>query len=126
MIHGAVRILDADAGREPIGPCDLEARDDGDGHAHHAAGHMFDRGRSQGFGDAFGRYGGGRGVGFEWGQVGRARWGGGDVVDDLLAESVVLVNEAQVGLEGGWGVWRRGRGEDAWGEFGKVGAEDMG
>jgi len=87
---------------------------------------MFRWGRGKGFGNAFWGYGGWRGGGGERRGVVGARGGGGDVFDDLLAEGVVLVDEAQVGLEGGWGVWRRGRGEDAGGEVGEAGAEGVG
>ncbi len=88
---------------------------------------MFVRGRREGFGHAFGGYGGGRrGFGTEGGRGGRGRGGGGDVVDDLLAEGVVLVDEAEVGLERGRRVWRRGGGEDAGGEVGEAGAEGVG
>lgn len=101
MIHGAVSVLYADAGGEPVAPCDLEAWDDGDRHAHDAARDVFVFvfGFGEEIRDAFGGDGGGEGF-FCWRGWGCGGWGcGGNVFDYLLAEGVVLVYEAEVGLE---------------------------
>lgn len=121
MVHGAVGVLDADARGEPVGPCDLEARDDGQGHANRAAGDvLLGVVGGEGFWDAFGGDGGGGvgGFGFVGGRGGWAGGWGGDVAYYLLAEGVVLIDQVEVGLEGGRRVWRCGCGEDAGGEVG--------